>query len=155
MKKQLCKFALVMPLAVTMAATAAMAREPGIPRGDKTFARVDRNDNGKIELRELQPAAVRRFMRIDHNGDDKVSRGEVEDWLRAKLERRLDRIMTRMDADKDDAITRAELDSYVAGQFNAADANTDGGVTQDEAKAYHIAKRKKFWADRKKAKAKN
>ena len=155
MTRQICKLALVLPLAATMAATATLAREPGIPRGDKTFARIDRNDNGKIELPELQPAAVRRFMRIDHNGDDKVTRGEVEDWLRAKLERRLERIMTRMDANKNDAISRAELENYVAGQFATADANTDGGVTQDEAKAYHIAKRKKYWADRKKARAKN
>lgn len=155
MAKRVFAYALALPLMAGMLVTAANAREPGIPRGLKTFERLDKDKNGKIELKELQPAASRRFMRLDNNSDDKVTRGEVEDWLRAALERRLDRIMTRMDADKDSAISRTELDDYVSGQFNSADANTDGGVTHDEAKAYHVAKRKKFWADRKKQKAGN
>ena len=155
MARRILTVALVLPLAAGVLASTAGAREPGIPRGEKTFARLDKDKNGKIELNELQPAASHRFMRLDHNSDDKVTRGEVEDWLRATMERRLERIMTRMDADKDNAISRSELDSYVSGQFNAADANTDGGVTHDEAKAYHVAKRKKYWADRKKLKVQN
>ena len=155
MVRRILTVAMVLPLAAGVLASAAGAREPGIPRGEKTFARLDKDKNGKIELNELQPAASRRFMRLDHNSDDKVTRGEVEDWLRATMERRLERIMTRMDADKDSAISRSELDDYVSGQFSAADANADGGVTHDEAKAYHVAKRKKFWADRKKLKAQN
>ena len=152
-KKIVC--ALTLLLMAGLLVTAANAREPGIPRGLKTFERLDKDKSGKIELDELQPAASRRFMRLDRNSDDKVTRGEVEDWLRAVMERRLERIMTRMDADKDSAISRSELDDYVSGQFSTADANTDGGVTHDEAKAYHVAKRKKFWADRKKQKAGN
>ena len=155
MTKRLMALAIAMPVGLAVLVDAASAREPGIPRGEKTFARLDKDKNGKIELEELQPAAVRRFMRLDYNRDEKVTRGEIEDWLRAALERRLERIMTRMDADKDNAITRDELSDYVAGQFGAADANTDGGVTHDEAKAYHVAKRKKFWAERRKRKAGN
>ena len=155
MNKSLIAMALAVPLSLAMLASTAMAREPGIPRGEKTFARLDKDKSGKIELNELQPAAIRRFMRLDENADDKVTRGEIEDWLRAMMERRLERIMTRMDADKDQAISRAELGDYVSGQFNTADANADGGVTHDEARAYHVAKRKKFWAERRKSKAGN
>ncbi|NNE21185.1 MAG: hypothetical protein HKN11_01110 [Rhizobiales bacterium] len=147
--------ALMLPVIAVFLITVADAREPGIPRGVKTFERLDKDKSGKIELNELQPAASRRFMRLDSNADDKVTRGEIEDWLRATMERRLERIMTRMDADKDSAISRSELDDYVSGQFSTADANADGGVTHDEAKAYHVAKRKKFWADRRKQKAGN
>jgi Ca2+-binding EF-hand superfamily protein len=155
MPHHIARLALVAPLALTVITATAMAREPGIPRGEKTFARLDKDHNGKIELSELQPAAVRRFMGLDHDADGKVTRGEIEDWLRAAMERRLDRIMTRMDADNDSAITRDELEAYVAGQFGNADVNADGGVTHDEAKAYHVAKRKKYWAERKKARAGN
>ncbi|MDH3741365.1 MAG: hypothetical protein OER56_07175, partial [Hyphomicrobiales bacterium] len=86
-KKIVC--ALTLLLMAGLLVTAANAREPGIPRGLKTFERLDKDKSGKIELDELQPAASRRFMRLDRNSDDKVTRGEVEDWLRAAMERRL------------------------------------------------------------------
>ncbi len=155
MAKHLITMAVIVPLAAGLAASVTQAKEPGIPRGAKTFERLDKDKNGKLELSELQPASVRRFMTLDRNEDDKVTVGEIEDWLRAGMERRRDRIMKRMDADEDDAISRAELDDYVGAQFKSADADTDGGVTRDEARAYHVAKRKQFWAERRKARAKN
>ena len=101
MNSHILALAVIMPITAVIAANTAFSREPGIPRGQKTFERLDKNKNGKLELNELQPAAVRRFMKLDVNADRMVSRGEVEDWLRAMMERRLERIMTRMDADDD------------------------------------------------------
>lgn len=155
MNIRILSLAVILPLTAAMTANAALSREPGIPRGQKTFERLDKNKNGKLELNELQPAAVRRFMKLDVNADQKVTRGEVEDWLRAMMERRLERIMTRMDADDDKAISLGELEAYVSGQFGAADLDTDGGVTRDEARAYHIEKRKQYWAERRKARTRN
>ncbi|MGI9464821.1 MAG: hypothetical protein ACR2OM_12815, partial [Aestuariivirgaceae bacterium] len=83
MARHLFTMALVLPLAAGLAAPTAWAKEPGIPRGAKTFNRLDKDNSGKLELNELQPAAARRFMRLDRNEDDQVSLGEVEDWLRA------------------------------------------------------------------------
>ncbi len=155
MARHLFAMALVLPFVAGLAASSTWAKEPGIPRGAKTFERLDKDKNGKLELNELQPAAARRFMGLDRNEDDAVSAGEVEDWLRAMMERRRDRIMKRMDADQDGAISRAELDGYVNTQFKLADADTDGGVTREEARSYHLAKRKQFWADRRKARSQN
>lgn len=126
--------------------SAAGAREPGLPAGEKTFARVDQDHDGKITPAELAPKAGKRFMRLDADKDAVVTRAEVEAWLSALMQRRRDRIMERMDADKDGRITAAEVEGYVDGLARAADSDRDGGVTLAEARAYYAEKRKEYFA---------
>ncbi len=126
-----------------VSATAGLAREPGMPRGERTFERLDKNKDGALAIEELQAKSVRRFMKLDADKDDKVTRAELEDWLNRLARRRIDRILTRMDADKDAAVTRTELRGYIAGLFDLADADKSGGVTLQESRAYHVMARKK------------
>jgi len=93
---------------------AALANEPSIPSTTRAFKSLDENADGKIELTEIQPRAVKRFQRFDGNGDGEVTAGEITENLQKRAERRKAGIMTRMDADSDGTITRGELDKYIA-----------------------------------------
>lgn len=120
-------------------AAAALASEISLPRSPKLFARLDLNADGKITLPEFKPRADLRFMSADGNGDGAVTSAEIEATFRKYIERRRDRIMSAMDADGDGTITRTELDNHVAGMFNGADADKDGGLTLEEARNFKIA----------------
>jgi len=121
---------------------AALANEPSIPSTTRAFKSLDENADGKIELTEIQPRAVKRFQRFDGNGDGEVTAGEITENLQKRAERRKAGIMTRMDADSYGTITRGELDKYIETLFNLADADQDGGVTPEETKAYRSAARR-------------
>jgi EF hand len=118
----------------------AAANEPSMPRGEKIFARIDSNHDGKISLDELKPRAAKRFLKFDGDANGEVTSAEVDAVLKARVETRKARMMGRMDADKNGAISRAELDLFVDALFNVADADKDGGVTLAEAQALKRAK---------------
>ena len=136
-----------------LATTSVQAREPGMPRGERTFERLDKNNSGTLERDELGARSERRFMRLDADKDNKVTRSEIESWLNRLTSRRVARILERMDADNDQAVSRAELQDYISGLFLAADADKSGGVTLQEARDYHVAKRKARAEARKRASA--
>ena len=136
----------LIPLIAMGIATSAVAKEPGIPRGEKVFNWIDRDKDGKIQLNEIEPRSIKRFMKLDADKNDNVTVAEIESWLRARMERRRDRIMRKMDADKNGSISRAELSRHIKHTFALADKDRNGGVTITEARAYHIEKRKRFWA---------
>ena len=122
------------------------AREPSLPAGEKTFARLDTDKDGRIAAGELAPKADRRFMRLDTDKDGAVTAAEIDQWLKAAAERRRDRIMEHLDADRDGRVTAAEVEARVAAMISVADADRDGGVTLAEARAYHADKRKEYFA---------
>jgi Ca2+-binding EF-hand superfamily protein len=122
---------------------AAQANEPSIPSTPRAFKSLDSNADGKIELGEIQPRAVRRFQKFDGDGDGTVTATEITENLQKRTERRKTGIMTRMDGDSDGAVSRGELDKYIENLFKQADANHDGGISPEEAKAYRSAMRHK------------
>jgi hypothetical protein len=124
-----------------VAAAALHAAEPRLPTGEKTFLAADKDKDGKLTLAELSPPAERRFLKMDTNGDNAVSREEIETRQRAAMERQLERTLTRMDADNNGTITQAEFDGLLATKFGKADADANGAVTFEEAQAYKLAMR--------------
>ncbi len=125
-----------------VAGGAVQAREPGMPRSERTFERLDVNKDGELAVDELGSRSERRFMRLDADKDGKVTRAELESWLNQLAARRIDRILERMDADNDAAVSRDELQAYIASLVLAADADKSGGVTFQEARDYHAARSK-------------
>ena len=121
----------------------AFAAEPYLPKAQKTFDRLDLNKDGKLSLTEFTPVAEKRFMGIDVNKDEAVSAAEIEASLQAALERRRDRILANLDADRNGSISRAELDKYVEAMVTGADTDKDGGVSFSEARIFKIAKWRK------------
>ena len=81
---------------------------------------------------------------MDTNGDNAVSRLEIETRLRAAMERQLERMLTRMDADKDGTITQGEFDGLLTTKFGKADVDANGAVTFEEAQAYKLAMRQEM-----------
>ncbi len=120
----------------------AVANEPSIPTTARAFKSLDENADGKIELTEIQPRAVKRFQRFDGDGNGDVTAAEISENLQKQAERRKAGIMSRMDGDSDGTVTRSELDKYIETLFNQADADQDGGLTPEETKAYRSAARR-------------
>jgi len=121
----------------------ALASEPYLPKAQKTFDRLDVNKDGKLSLAEFTPVAEKSFLSIDMNKDEAVSAAEIDASLQAALERRRNRILANLDADKNSVISRAELDKYVEAMVTGADTDSDGGVSFAEARIFKIAKWRK------------
>ncbi len=136
MERNVKKTILILAGLGLLAAAPAQANEPYLPRGQKTFDRIDTNKDGKLEKSEFLPVAGRRLARMDVNGDKSVTAAEIEARLQERLKRRRDAIMAIMDADKNGTITESELDNVVAAMFNGADSDKDGGVSMAEVKGF-------------------
>lgn len=119
-----------------LATTGALASEPYLPRAQRSFEKVDANRDGKIAIVEFTPLAHRRLAKLDANGDKAVSQAEIETRLQEALKRRIDRMMTLMDADRNGSISEAELDKLVADMFNTADSDKDGGLSMAEVQGF-------------------
>jgi Ca2+-binding EF-hand superfamily protein len=136
-------YAVLLITGVAAAGGLAMAAEPYLPKAQKSFDRIDLNKDGKINLAEFTPVAEKRFLGIDVNKDNSVSAAEIDASLQAALERRRNRILANLDADKNGNISRPELDSYIEAMVAGADTDSDGGVSFSEARIFKIAKWRK------------
>jgi Ca2+-binding EF-hand superfamily protein len=123
-----------------VAAAPAAANEPGMPRSEQLFKRLDANKDGKLALDEMRPKAERRFLRLDADGDGKVSEAEIDTRLKQQMDRRKALLISRLDRDGDGQMTTQEVDAYLIEIFSAADGDKDGTVTLVEAQAYHKAR---------------
>jgi len=119
------------------------------------FQRYDSNRDGKITVDELKPRTERRFLRLDTDGDERVTVAEIDAWLTRIMERRRDRILSTMDKNGDGAVDRGELAERISALFTEADANSDGGVTLEESRTYHAERRRAFFAELRKRRQKN
>ncbi len=136
-------YAVLLITGVAAAGGLAMAAEPYLPMAQKSFDRIDLNKDGKINLAEFTPVAEKRFLAMDVNKDNTVSTAEIDASLQATLERRRNRILANLDADRNGSISRAELDSYIEAMVAGADTDSDGGVSFSEARIFKIAKWRK------------
>jgi Ca2+-binding EF-hand superfamily protein len=121
-------------------AVPAFANEPGMPRSERLFQRLDTNKDGKLAIEELRPKAERRFLRLDADGDGRVSTAELDSRLKQQMDRRRAVLISRLDRDGDGEMTTQEVDAYLVEIFTVADGDKDGAVTLVEAQAYHKAR---------------
>lgn len=173
MKKTIAGLALL----TTALAGAAIAQTPargGDPMGDKTvtkaeaqakaaemFAKMDTNNDGKLDQADRAAHRAQMFDRMDANKDGSVSRDEFAAMhqrkggdAKAGGERRMGKrgghmgggkMMMRMaDANKDGAVTRDEMTAAHARMFDMADTNKDGKLTPEERKAHHAQMRQQM-----------
>jgi Ca2+-binding EF-hand superfamily protein len=121
----------------------ALAMEPSLPRTPKVFAKLDSNADGKITLAEIQSKAEKRFLKLDGDNNGEVTTAEIDAALQKALENRRRLILKRMDADGNGTVSKAELDQFIIKLIETADADSDGGVTRDEARNFRVAKFRK------------
>lgn len=88
--------------------------------GDKMFARLDTDKDGKISREEFE-AFRKQNAKVDAAATKAGKRGE--------------RMFARFDKDKDGFLSRTEADAVLAWRFKRMDANNDGVLTLEELSA--------------------
>lgn len=132
--------ALVGGAAVATGAAVAASGEGHQTRVMKMFERLDANGDGAVEKSEVRAAAANRFAAADANGDGRLTRDELVASGHRKAEKRADKMLKRLDADGDGAISAAELEGHggkhekrAEKMFDRLDADGDGRITKAEA----------------------
>lgn len=102
---------------------------------DRTFASIDANGNGTLEVIELQQARPKRGERAEGRGGDRMLPGQPMhegshpgDKGKAMLPPFF--FADRIDGEK--AVTRAEFDSIVRGVLGQMDKDNDGALSREE-----------------------
>jgi Ca2+-binding EF-hand superfamily protein len=108
--------------------------------------RFDKNNDGLLSKDELPPFLAEFVVRLDTNGDGQLNVAEVAEMLRllrqrfgpppqpseAEIERIVNNILERMDANKDGLISKEEARGAVAPFFDQRDTNKDGLLDKKE-----------------------
>lgn len=151
-----------------------MTRTDAEQRAEQMFDRLDANHDGKLDQADRAERQKARFDRIDANHDGAISYAEFSAMHAqsdgARKERLADRggargehfqrsghrmgmmgrdrgYMARLaDSDRDGAITKAEFQAAALARFDRLDANKDGTVSPDEAKAARDTMRRQWQA---------
>jgi hypothetical protein len=117
---------LLLGLASCMVAPAAFARGGGRP---SSFAAIDRDNDGTIDLDEAKRAAELLFQHLDRNHTGKLSRAELG-------RRRVNAAeFSWADRDHDGTVDKDEYLALVERQFKAADVDHDGTISRAEFKS--------------------
>lgn len=119
---------------------------------DSDYADMDADKDGKVTAAEIDARLVKSaeakvavikkerdaaFARFDANNDGTISRAEFDDKAKLPVIKKPDAqpFMAEFDANKDGAISLDEFRTPTLANFTAMDANQDGTVTPEEAKA--------------------
>ncbi|MFQ6548693.1 EF-hand domain-containing protein [Aestuariibius sp. 2305UL40-4] len=106
--------------------------------GAASFDAIDADGDGVLSEAEMQQfsemAFEERFARADADGDGALNAAEMEAMRSERTDRRMQRMMGRLDRNNDGLLQYVEL-SQMAGRnriFGRLDANQDGEVSRDE-----------------------
>ncbi|SFR57482.1 EF-hand domain-containing protein [Litoreibacter janthinus] len=127
---------------LALALTPMVAQAKGGPQGPRVaFEELDADGNGSITEAEMQAHRAARFTTADTDGDGSLSRAELEAQMSAdkgdRMGRRLDRMIDRLDTDKNGALSQEELaqaggERKGRGGFSRLDKDGDGAVSKAE-----------------------
>jgi Ca2+-binding EF-hand superfamily protein len=122
-------------IALVLGASALISGGVALAEAERpTFETLDRDSNGIVTQPEMEAARAERLGRMDTNGDGILSTEEFVAMHKARAERRAERMMARLDADKDGQVKIEELMQKQGrkNMFARADANSDGQLTKEE-----------------------
>jgi len=117
-------------------------------RSAEAFARMDLNQDGKLDSADRESRRVTAFERLDADRSGGISFEEFSAQRGQRMEQRAERggmarpgmarpgmAMRGADADNDGAVTQAEFAGAALARFDRADANKDGTIGADERRA--------------------
>lgn len=125
---------------LALAMTPIMAQAKGGHGPRVMFEELDADGNGSITEAEMQAHRAARFTTADTDEDGSLSRAELEAQMKSgdedRMERRLNRMMDRLDADDNGALSQEEL-AQAGGDrrgrgFLRLDKDGDGAVSKAE-----------------------
>ncbi|MBL9059323.1 MAG: calcium sensor EFh [Mangrovicoccus sp.] len=101
------------------------------------FATLDSNADGKVTAEEVTAWRTAQFAAADANSDGKLSAEELTVWIEARRAEHqaqmAARMITRMDADGDGALSLVELPGAdMANRLGWLDRNADGAIDAEE-----------------------
>ena len=108
------------------------------PRGERpSFDELDANGDGQVTRAEMQAHKQARFAAMDADGDGGLSKAELLANAQARAEKRVDRMLSKLDADQDGILSTDELansrrERGADRMFERADADGSGGISKDE-----------------------
>ncbi len=118
-----------------------------------SFETLDADGDGQLTRAEMQAHMKARFDAADSDGDGILTRDEIEARGRQKAAERAGRMIGKLDADGDGAVSFEEMQAAKprgARMFERADADGDGAISRaefDDARAAMRAHRKGKAAD--------
>ncbi len=143
-------FAALMPV-LPAAAAVAQTGPPAAVQQRQPTPRIDADRDGGIDRKELIAERERIFARFDADGDDRLTRLEVETvrdklrqawmmrhWNSQTMEARrppdldVDRFFSRNDRNLDGTVTKQEFLAEVEDRFKRFDRDGDGRITEEE-----------------------
>ena len=131
--------------AVLLMASLSMANAAGRDGKGFDFSTLDADGNGEITQAEITAFEAAKFAEADTDGDGMLSKEELlaqfEGRSGDRAERRIDRMISHLDADEDGAISLEERQSNdrTARMFERLDADDSGTISAEEAEK--LAKR--------------
>lgn len=106
-----------------------------------SFETLDANADGKVTQAEMDAHKTARFTKSDTNGDGKLSPEEMlataNTKAGARMERRVEKMIQRMDTDKDGMLSVTEMQGMSRGKdmFKHLDADNNGAISAEEFEA--------------------
>ncbi|WP_298257618.1 EF-hand domain-containing protein [uncultured Litoreibacter sp.] len=125
---------------LALAFTPMMAQAKGGHGPRVTFEELDADGNGSITKAEMQAHRNARFASADTNGDGSLSRDELVAHAKAgkegRMERRVDKMMKRMDADGNGSLSKEEMvdagGKNKGNRFSRLDKDGNGEISKAE-----------------------
>jgi hypothetical protein len=111
-----------------------VSREEALAAADLQFARMDQNKDGKIDTSEMRPPHRRGGGNTPASADAKAPAGKPAAGMH-KGGGMGQRMLARVDANKDGTISREEFRTAATTRFERMDANRDGRIDAAEQNA--------------------
>ncbi len=132
--KRFAGFALIAAAALAADAPPALAEGAG-GHGERMLQRLDLNGDDAITREEVEAVQTVRFLRLDTDGDGVITEAEMLAAAQARIARRIAKKFARMDRNGDGRVERAEFDDHGAARFARLDTDGDDRVSQEEIRA--------------------